>query len=284
MQIARTKWKSWRVVFSNALFLTEKLSLGQHYFIFKWRRNLVALSLSMDNPASSHEPDAIDLALWLRILWKRKIVIPLVMIPGVLASYGIGLYLDSPVKYRATASILLVPEGKSSVMAFIGSPEAVSQIEKRTSLDPREIVTLMSSHEFFHRVLERVRGANPEISLVGVEEDMVGRKSALLVDSLLVTSRDIASAIDVVAQVGDPRFAATLANAYVDEVDRLMKEYSVGYNLFSLSRASVPSSRFRRSSVVRINIALLSSFTAALLLVFLIEGIHRPKEEMRKKE
>ena len=165
---------------------------------------------------SKGSDDEISLLEMLRVLWEHKwLLIGSTLGAGVLAA---GVTLLMPNYYTATARILPPQQNSSSAAALLGQLGGLATAGAGGIAgirNPNDLyVGMMKSRTVADRMIERF-----ELKQYFEEESQNRTRQRLTKVSWIAAGKD--GIISVAVEARDPKLAAALANAYVEELFRL---------------------------------------------------------------
>jgi len=183
-------------------------------------------------PVSAPLVEEIDLRATGRILWQRRRLI------GVIAALGLGASAAyaavQPNVYTANATIMpievgfdrLSPDGTSSGAGALISRAGIG----RDGTISDKLVALLRSRTVTdavllkHHLLPAVLGAAPK---AGQEQAALNSADQILAQTILAKPDTLSGLIQISAYHGNPEVAASLANAYMDELAVFLNENSL---------------------------------------------------------
>jgi capsule polysaccharide export protein KpsE/RkpR len=181
-------------------------------------------------PGSVAEPDLgaerKHVIAWLRLLWRERRFLAQAVLAGMAVGLLIALYLRN--EYQASTQLMPPDSQSSSGMAMLAAVSA------RTSSSLGSMagdllgmkstgalfIGILRSRTVTDRLVERFN--LKKVYKAGLEEDARGRLSA---NTAIAEDRK-SGIITITVTDGDPKRAAAIAQAYDDELDRLVSELS----------------------------------------------------------
>lgn len=170
------------------------------------------------------EDDEINLLDYWRVIWKRKILIGSLCSLSVLAALVFSIL--SPKIYEATATIITPREGAGSgLLSALGASMLAQQMVGPSipSLTPNRdnFISILKSRTMTQNLVERFKLKEYYKSLY--TEDAI--KSLQDATKVSVSKEGVVS---VKVEDRDPKMAADLANAYTENLDRLVMQFGTG--------------------------------------------------------
>jgi tyrosine-protein kinase Etk/Wzc len=174
------------------------------------------------DPQSSPRDDEVSLLDILIVLAKhKKLILGLPFLAAVIAA---GISLLMPNWYTATAKLLPPQQSQSSAMALLGQLGALSGGASQALglKNPSDLfVAMLKSRTVADAIIERFK-----LKEVYEEEFLQDVRKALAGNVNILAGRD--SVINIEVDDKEPKRAADMANAYVEELEKLTLKLAVG--------------------------------------------------------
>ncbi len=168
-----------------------------------------------------YEDDEIDLyELWLT-LKKRKSVIIGLFIFAVFATAVIS-FVMTPI-YRSTASVIPV-SGSQSPLGNLAGLAAMAGISIGQSDESQKIMAVLKSRTIKENVIKRLNLINVILDEVPEDRDPMNVAIEVLDDMVSISDDKKTGVISISVDFKDPRIAKNIADAYVDELQRILNE------------------------------------------------------------
>ncbi len=168
--------------------------------------------------------DEIDLIDYLLVIWRHRWMIAIVTVVAMGAT--VGLMLTKPRRYQANATIVPPVEVLEKQSGIAGGLGGLGNSMLRNIIDSGSIagiyVEILSSREVAEAIID-------QFDLMNVYEGVENRTQvrAELAGNTSIKTTD-EGAVKIAVTDLDPNRAATIANAYVAELDRQNKRLSTG--------------------------------------------------------
>ncbi len=179
-----------------------------------------------DNQTTTPQPlvpqdDEINLLDLLIVLAKHKATIVKATIAAALLAVGVSLLMTNI--YTASTRILPPQQSQSSASALLSQLGGLAGMAG-SSLgikNPNDLyVAMLKSRNIMERVVQRL-----DLQKVYEQETLNGAMSTLGGSTVISSGKD--GLITVEVSDKDPQLAANLANAFVEELDKLLQTYSL---------------------------------------------------------
>lgn len=168
-----------------------------------------------------YEDDEIDLyELWLT-LKKRKSVIIGLFIFAVFATAVIS-FVMTPI-YRSTASVIPV-SGSQSPLGNLAGLAAMAGISIGQSDESQKIMAVLKSRTIKENVIKRLNLINVILDEVPEDRDPMNVAIEVLDDMVSISDDKKTGVISISVDFKDPQIAKNIADAYVDELQRILNE------------------------------------------------------------
>lgn len=170
---------------------------------------------------ASCDDDEISLLDLLIVLAKHKIMIAKVTIAAALLAIGYSLSLT--MIFTGTTKILPPQQSQSSASALLSQLGGLAGMAGGSLgiKNPNDLyVAMLKSRNIMEKIVKRF-----DLQKVYEKETLTGTLKALEGSTTIIAGKDGVITIDVDDK--DPQLAANMANAYVEELDKLMQTYSL---------------------------------------------------------
>ncbi|MFC1808237.1 Wzz/FepE/Etk N-terminal domain-containing protein [Candidatus Omnitrophota bacterium] len=221
-----------------------------------------------------HQPyeDEIDLVDYIKVVYKRRIMIITVIIISVLSAGLLSFF--KPEMYEASATFFPM-----NVQERYGA--ATETLAMKRQLDIEDlIISILESRKMADRIIEQLN-----LKKLWGKNLMVSTRNAL--KGATQIKLEINGVIKLSAMTGSPELSAKIANAYVDNLDYFNRQLDIGAQrqiVQVIDRAAVPERRMGRGVKKNSMIAGAISFLLTVFLSFLLEFIQRSGFIKRLKE
>jgi len=167
------------------------------------------------------DEDEINLLDLLIVLAKHKIMIVKVTFAAALLAVGISLLLTNI--YTGTTKILPPQQSQSSASALLNQLGGLAGMAGGSLgiKNPNDLyVAMLKSRNVMEKIVKRF-----DLQKVYEQETLTGTLKALEGSTVITSGKD--GVITVEVDDKDPQLAANLANAFVEELDKLLQTYSL---------------------------------------------------------
>lgn len=167
------------------------------------------------------EESPVGLLDYAAVIWRHWWLVLGVCVVTIAVTWVVTLRM--PKIYAATATVIAPREGGSPLTGLAGLVQQQGSSLSMPSLTPNRdlLLSILRSRSIARTIIERY-GLQQRYSMTN-QEDVVDRLRGVTEISM---SRE--GVISVKVEGTDPAFAAELANAYVEHLDRSVTEYGIG--------------------------------------------------------